>query len=284
MQTRRDIAKKALSMASIMVGTVILTGCASLNLLDPPINVATQAESNNEIEPPPDWVVPAPDALPTTDWVRAFPDPILIELVDEALRRNTNIGSAYAQLDAAIAGERVSRADRVPSVTGSAGLSRTEQANEFIPDNTGISSGLNASWEPDFWGRIADSINASELESEASAIDIAAARLSITGQVAQSWFSFIEARLLVDLSVSDIETQERALRLTQRRFEAGLTDSSDVRLARTALAQSQALQASRMQALSSFSRQIEILAILYLNAASRFNCCGAPPRSARLAS
>jgi len=129
--------------------------------------------------------------------------------------------------------EQISRADKLPRVSGSAGLSRTEQINEFIPDSTGLSFGLNASWEPDFWGRISDNINSSEIESEASASDIASARLSIAGQVAQSWFSFIEAQLLVDLSRREIETLERALRLTQRRFESGLVESADVRLTRT---------------------------------------------------
>jgi len=263
MQMRCNIAYKARVIASIFAGSVFLTGCASFSLTEAPTRVEPQAQVAADVAPPQDWVVPVPDALPTTDWVRAFPDPILIELVDEALRRNTTIGATYAQLDAAIASERISRADRLPSIVGSAGLSRTEQANEFIPDSTGISSALNASWEPDFWNRISDGINAAEIESEASASDIASARLSITGQVAQSWFSLIEAQLLVDLSVSDIETQERALRLTQRRFEAGLTDSSDVRLARTALAQSQALESMRKQALSAFSRQLEILLTRY---------------------
>jgi len=263
MQTRCDIGVKARFMASVFVGAVFLTGCASFNLTGEPVLVQPQVQLEADVAPPPDWAIPAPDALPTTDWVRAFPDPILIELVDEALRNNTNIGAAYAQLEAAIAREKISRADRLPSVSGSAGLSRTERANEFIPDSTGISLGLNASWEPDFWGRISDNISASEIESEASASDIASARLSITGQVAQSWFSLIEARLLVDLSRREIETQERALRLTQRRFESGVSESSDVRLTRTALAQAEARQASRKQSLAALTRQIEILLTRY---------------------
>lgn len=240
-----------------------MTGCASLNLVGEPTQVEPQEQVMADVAPPIDWVVPAPDALPTTDWVRAFPDPILIELVDEALRRNTNIGAAYAQLEVAIASEKISRADKLPRVSGSAGLSRTEQINEFIPDSTGLSFGLNASWEPDFWGRISDNINSSEIESEASASDIASARLSIAGQVAQSWFSFIEAQLLVDLSRREIETLERALRLTQRRFESGLVESADVRLTRTTLAQARAQQSSRMQSLAALSRQIEILLTRY---------------------
>jgi len=242
---------------------VASAGCASISMSPEATEIAAQETVAEEVEPPEDWVVPAPDALPNTDWVRAFPDPILIQLVDEALRENTNIGAAYARLEASIAREQISRADRVPTVSGSAGVSRTERANEFVPDSTALTTGLNASWEPDLWGRISDQISASELDSSANASDIAGARLSITGQVAQTWFSLIEARLLADLSQREIETQERAQRLTQRRFESGLSGSSDVRLARSSLAQAKALRASRIQRLDSLSRALEILLIRY---------------------
>ncbi len=259
MKTHRDIFRQVRSAASFSALAVVLMGCASLNLTGEPTLVEPQAAAIADVQPPEDWVVPVPDALPTTDWVRAFPDPILIELVDEALRENTDIGVAYAALEALIALEKISRADRLPIVAGNVDISRSEFANEFLSDNTNIGAGLNASWEPDLWGRIADRIDASELASEAAASDIAGARLSITGQVAQNWFGLIEAKLLVDLSGREIETQERALRLTQRRFEAGLSGSEDVRLVRSSVAQAQALQASRKQNLALLSRQLEIL-------------------------
>ena len=263
MQHRYDIMYKIRSMTSISALALVLAGCASLDLKPEPTTVSARAEVVADVPPPNDWVVPAPDALPTTDWVRAFPDPLLIDLVDEALRENTDIGAAYARLDAAIAREKTSRAERLPSVSGRAGLSRTEYANEFATDSSTLSTGLNASWEPDLWGRISDQISASEIESEAAASDIAGARLSITGQVAQSWFSLIESRLLEDLSRREIETQERALRLTQRRFESGVSESTDVRLARSSLAQAQATQASRKQRHAALSRQLEAILTRY---------------------
>ena len=245
--------------ASGAVMLFMLSGCASIDLTPEATVVEPQTVVTEDVLPPQDWVVPAPDALPSTDWVRAFPDTALIELVDEALRKNTTIGSAYAGLDAALALENINRADRVPSVNASGGLSRTEQANEFAPDFTSLDLGLNASWEPDLWGRISDNINAAELEVEASATDVAAARLSITGQVAQTWFALIESRLLSDLSIDDVETQERALRFTERRFQSGVSGSQDVRLVRSSLAQAQATQSSRLQNMAEITRQLEVL-------------------------
>ena len=56
-----------------------------------------------------------------------------------------------------------------------------------------------------------------------------------------------------------MDTLERALRLTQRRFEGGVTESSDVRLARSSVANAKALQATRQQSLAALTRNLEVL-------------------------
>lgn len=216
----------------------------------------------------PDWAEPAPlnvaqAALPNNDWIASFSDSQLTQLVAEALSRNNDISAAAARLDAALARERIAGAAGKPTLSGSGRLSRTEDAGSSFGDRTGISAGLNASWEPDLWGRIRNSVDASELDTQASAADLAGANLSIAGQVTQTWLNLIEARLLTELSERDIETQERALRLTERRFEGGVTGSSDVRLARSNLASSQALQALREQSKSATARQLEVLLARY---------------------
>ena len=259
MERRRNISIIFRTTVSFSALAVFTTGCASFDLKPEATVVTPQAEAIADVPPPLDWIVPAPDALPTTDWVRDFPDPTLIQLVDEALRENTTVGAAYARLDGSIAREKISNAGRLPIVSGSVGISRTERGNEFVPDSTGLTAGLNASWEPDFWGRIADDISASVLGTEAAASDVASARLSLTGQVAQTWFSLIETKLLDDLSLEEIDTQERALRRSLRRFQSGLSSSADVRLTRSSLARAEATHASRMQRLAALSRQLEIL-------------------------
>lgn len=236
-----------------------LSGCASLNDLSKikpePTSVVAQ-----EVTPiAPKWDEPAPEDLPTTDWVGSFSDGALTQLVSEALEANTNIRAAAASVDAALARADISAADRLPSVSASSNVSRSENAGSSAFSSTSLSGGVSASWEADLWGRIKDGVEASELEAAATTADYAGARLSIAGQVSQAWFDLIEARLLTELSERDVETQERALRLTQRRFEGGVTGSSDVRLARSSVANAQALQASRRQRLSSVTRGLEIL-------------------------
>ena len=46
---------------------------------------------------------------------------------------------------------------------------------------------LDASWEPDIWGRVRRSVEAGEAAAQASAADLAAARLSIQAELVQDY-------------------------------------------------------------------------------------------------
>lgn len=246
-------------LAILLSASVIgLSGCASLGGLSKIKPEATIVSAQEATPQKLVWDEPAPQDLPSTDWIGSFSDEMLVRLVSEALEANTNIRSAAARVDVALARADAAAADRLPSVNANSRAARNENAGPF-PSSTNLSGGVSASWEADLWGRFKDGIGASELEADATTADYAGARLSIAGQVAQSWFDLIEARLLTELSVRDVETQERALRLTQRRFEGGVTGSSDVRLARSSVANSKALRASREQRLSAITRNLEIL-------------------------
>jgi len=243
----------------------LLTGCQTLQLKPEPTEIVTEVPE----APVQDWTEYAADELPAIDWVQTFNDPVLQTLVSEALQSNTNIKAASAVYDAAVARIDIAEADRLPLVSGSARLTRQQFGFELYDNNHGVpdaaftnassSFGVNASWEPDLWGRIGDQIQSSELDAQAAQADYAGARLAVTSQVSQTWFNLIEARLLLELAERDVETQERALRLTQRRFESGVAGSSDVRLARSSVANSEAVTASRKQAVAALSRNLEIL-------------------------
>ena len=222
--------------------------------------------------PTADWVEYAPDDLPQTNWVDSLGDSVLPSLIDEALEQNTDIRSALARYDQALAQLKNAQAARLPTVSANASASRSEPFGGggivTIPGGgqisvgggtTNLGIGVATSWEADLWGRISDSVSSSELNASATAADLAGTKLLIASRVSQTWFDIIEARLLVDLSERDIATLERALRLTERRFEGGITSSSDVRLARSSVANAQALAASRRQNLSSLTRALEIL-------------------------
>lgn len=243
-------------VAGFILLPLSLTACASLPLMPDPTVISTEA---TDVNVPTSWSEPAPGTLPSTDWVAEFNSPQLSAIVTEALSQNPNIRSALAQFDASVARIRSSRASLYPSLGASGGVSRSEGGTGFLAGTTNYDLGLNAQWEADLFGRIRDQVGSAKASAQASAADVAATRLSIAGQVVQTWFDVIEARLLADLSAREVETLERSLRLTQRRFEGGVTGSSDVRLARSSLASAQALQVGRLQNRDALLRALETL-------------------------
>lgn len=244
--------------SSLLLGAALLSlsACQTLQGIGPK---ATVVDAKAEVPVLPDWVEPAPNELPSTDWVADFQSAKLSQLVDTALEKNTTIGNSVASFDATLAAIRSSRADLFPSLSVSSTISRSRGGTDFNAGSTSYSLGLNTSWEADLFGRIRDEISASEAGAMASSADLAGVRLSIAGQVSQAYFNIIEASLLVDLSAREIETQARALRLTQRRFDNGISGSSDVRLARSAVASAEAVQASRLQSRDTLIRGLKVL-------------------------
>ena len=253
--------------ALLLTAAAGLGACANLNAIQSDIKdrftappTPVQAQMTESVKAPDAaWVEVAPGRLPTTDWVSHIGSAPLGALVDEALSANTNINAARARMDAARASAVAAGSDLRPNISLGGRASHSEFGNSRIGDSNSLGIGPSVSWEPDLWGRIRDGADAGQIELDASRADYAAARLSVAGQTAQSWFDLIEAKLLLDLAEKNTLTQERALRLTQRRFESGLVGAADVRLARSSVASAKAGAASREQARAAAARRLEII-------------------------
>ena len=254
--------------AGALLLVTVLGGCASLDGLVSE-TVAEAVVPGSPATGPDggaDWVEYAPDALPSTDWIADFDDRTLNALVARGAVRNPQLLQSAAQLESALARVRIDRGQLYPALSADFRASRNEGGTGFFAGRSNYDLGLSTSWEADIWGRLRDRVDADLFAAEASAADLAGVRLSVASQIAQSWFGAVEADQLVSLSRRDIDTQERILRLTERRFESGVTGASDVRLARSALANSEALFESRLQARDRTVRALQTLVRLYPDA------------------
>ena len=106
-----------------------------------------------------------------------------------------------------------------------------------------MTSSVIASWEIDLWGRLSARAIAADLGADAALQDLDGARLSVPGQTARAWVDLIEAQQLLALAQEDLQTRERALDLTQRRYEAGVAASLALRTARSQVASARGFQA-----------------------------------------
>lgn len=132
-----------------------------------------------------------------------------------------------------------------------------------------MTSSVTARWEIDLWGRLAARARAANLGTDAARQDLRDARLSVAGQAARNWVALIETQQLLALAQEDLETRERALDLTQRRYDAGIATSLALRTARSQVAAARAMHAQAQDSTLVAARRLQELMGRYPDGAIR---------------
>ncbi len=190
------------------------------------------------------WLPAAPaDALDRGDWWTLFGDAELNRLVPQVEVSNQNVAFAVASYAQAQALVRVQRAAFFPGVNLSGGATRSGGGDGGAGARATANNfqlGLGASWEPDVWGRLGLAVSGALASAQASEADLAAARLSAQALLATDYFALREADAEAALLRSTVEGYERALKITQNGYDAGIVAKTDVLQAQTTLANARA--------------------------------------------
>ncbi len=170
-----------------------------------------------------------------SQWWKGLNDPLLSELVAEALLASPDLRSAQARLREARARRTVAAAGRFPSVTASGSASRSESSEEVGSGATRnfFSAGFDASWELDVFGGVRRSVEAAEAELEASRASLDDTRVSLAAEVALNYVDVRSQQILLGIARANLDTQTETLQLTEWRAQAGLVSSQDVEQARS---------------------------------------------------
>ncbi|WP_026354756.1 efflux transporter outer membrane subunit [Massilia niastensis] len=204
------------------------------------------------------WVPAAPgDALERGPWWTLFDDAELNRLAERAASANQEVAAAVANYEQARSLVAQARASLFPTVSLGAGADRAG-GGERSPSNQYRVS-IGGSWEPDLFGRLRNSVAAQRASAEATAADLASARLAVQGELATNYFALRQADAQRALLATTVEGYQRVLQITQNRFDAGIAARSDVLQAQTQLAnaQSEALSLERQRA--QFEHAIAVL-------------------------
>jgi len=201
------------------------------------------------------WVPAAPaDALERGPWWTLFGDPLLNDLASQVEVSNQNVAAAVAAYSQARALVAEQRAGLWPSATlqlsGDRSGSGKGHSTTVTSTGTVIGGGsssvsnnyrlqIGGSWEPDVWGRLRAGVHAADFNAQASAADLAAARLSAQGELATDYVSLRSIDAQRALLATTIEGYQRVLKITQNRFDAGIAPHSDVYQAQTQLQNTQ---------------------------------------------
>jgi NodT family efflux transporter outer membrane factor (OMF) lipoprotein len=199
------------------------------------------------------WKVAQPQLAQAHEaWWEVFGDPDLDRLQLQANAANQTL----RQLDAAYRGARaqvdVTRAGLWPALDLDASVRRARVNTNGVSTLGNLASlSLSANWQPDLWGGVRRSVEAASAGAQASADELAGARLSVQAELASDYLVLRVTDVLRDLYAETTAGYAKALELTQSQYRHGTTLHSDVALAESTLkaAQAQAadLDATRAQ-------------------------------------
>jgi NodT family efflux transporter outer membrane factor (OMF) lipoprotein len=238
-----------------LVALAFITGCKPVGPnYNRPVFTAPpaykEAGATAVVVPPPNpanggWQPANPsDGMLKGKWWEVYQDPQLNALEERIATYNQGLHGALETYLAAQDQVKNARAALYPTLSVSPSASRDRvseneplynRASNPSPNYNNFELTGQASWEPDFWGRIRRTVEAAHENAQASAADMANVNLSLQATMATDYFQLrgLDAQIkLLNATIKDLESQ---LDLTQRRLKGGVATEVDVAQARTQL-------------------------------------------------
>ncbi len=195
------------------------------------------------------WHVARPaDAVDRGPWWTIFHDPVLDGLERQVDISNQNLKSAEANFRQAEAIVTQARAGYFPTAQVNAAATRSRVGGSAAGGGRGGSGSISnlfsttasASWIPDFWGKVGRTVESDVASAQASAGDVASARLAAQSQLAGDYMQLRVADELKRLLDAAVKAYGESLRIAQNQYNAGIAAASDVAQARTQVESTQA--------------------------------------------
>ncbi|WP_130802949.1 efflux transporter outer membrane subunit [Acinetobacter ihumii] len=261
-----DLSKYLASFGCV----VLFTGCSSTMLMHPPVyqQPIIQADSQYKYASL-NWVQTQSLTSQGSQWWQLYRDDKLNLLIQQLNAENLSLKQAEARYRHANALLNVQRSVRLPTLGVEAGANRNGSKDNDLKHQSSaqFSAGLQASWVPDLWGRVAKAIEGQQANLEASQADLAAIKLNQQLLAAQSYWNI----RLLDLQLTVLQQTEqsyaRSLQILKNQYQAGMIARADVIQAETQLKQVEIQQIEQQR---ERNLQENILAVLLGQTVAQF--------------
>lgn len=154
-------------------------------------------------------------------WQDFYSDARLRRLIELALDNNKDINAAVLAIQKSRAQYQITDINDLPIFNGSASAARTGDFNGTATTRYNVGLAL-ASYEFDFWGRIASLKEAALQDFLATAAAKDAVQISLISNIAQSYVAYSYNLAQLELARQTLKTREDSLRINRKRYEAGL--------------------------------------------------------------
>jgi NodT family efflux transporter outer membrane factor (OMF) lipoprotein len=251
-EQRNRIATPLLAGASLLLALV--AGCnvgPRYHAPAPPtITASNYKESTVNFHDTDGWKVASPqDAMIRGNWWEVFHEPELNTLEDQLNNNNQNIKVSFENYMAARAEIAEARSQYWPTITANPSWERARSSSNQSVSSTAITgktyglwtAPIDASWTPDFWGKIRNEVHEAQYTAQASAADLQVEKLTEQSSLAEYFFEIRGQDMLQKILDQTVAADQKALEATQGAYQAGTGDQVAVVQAQATL---QSVQAS----------------------------------------
>ncbi len=243
-RSKRQRCKPALRMMLVLALGGFLNACSSLTL--PPMTTPLPAH----------WIQPSLPGKSANlrSWWRAFTDPEMESLVDQALAHN---------LDLAQAQKRLLKVRYLVGYSQTAFLPELHaRTNSSQPANTRDSYfqyGFDATWELGLFGRREGKMRIAKAHVQAAEAALSAVRVSLVAEVVRNYIELRTAQCQSQLSSQLVQLEQQRVALMQHRVMLGLGSADAVDQAQATLAQTQTVVLAQEQNVELAAQRLALL-------------------------
>jgi NodT family efflux transporter outer membrane factor (OMF) lipoprotein len=207
-------------------------------------------------------------------WWKAFHDPLLTDLEQRVAAANLDIKAATLRIAESRFQRGVAAAAELPSLNGTGQYQRELYSQNGIvsllsplvgghaisiaPIND-YTTGFDASWELDIWGKVRRQVEAADAQVDLSQEQRRGALVSALAEVARDYIQLRGAQSQLKIATDNLQIEQEILQLTRTRQAKGLTTGLDVE---NAAAQVEAVRAQIPSLEQQESEQINALSFL----------------------
>jgi NodT family efflux transporter outer membrane factor (OMF) lipoprotein len=188
------------------------------------------------------------DAAIRDKWWEIYDDPELDSLEDKVDISNQNVAAEFANFLAARAMVKEARAQYFPTVSVAPGLTVGRPSSNaggstsggFVSSKTTgteaeYSLPFDATWTPDLFGRVRNTVHAAQYGAQADAADLENLRLTAHAEVAVDYFELRGQDSLIQLFNNTVTAYKESLRLNEVLYNTGIQNQEAVAQAQTQL-------------------------------------------------
>lgn len=185
-----------------------------------------------------DWYPTDTFSIADIPWQEFFTDPVLLGLIDEGVRNNTDIQVAYARIEAAEAELRMARQALFPNASVAAEVNETLTSDGTSGRKVlGYSSpqyslGITSTWEADIWGKL----SATKRSQYASFLNSLEYRnliySSLVANIATTYYSLLALDRQLEITENMAQVLDQTVRTMEALMEAGIQNGASVQQSR----------------------------------------------------